>query len=129
MAHQHPKMYVVRFKPDGRSKCGEIVGFFYTTINGLFWAIDECTDPTICQFAELPEGSIFWESQTKVTWPPLANRKTDDDNFNMTGASISENWMCNQDDAIEWKSVIKSVPDPYEQLRQQGKRRKVSEPA
>jgi hypothetical protein len=74
----------------------DLVGIFTADDGlGLAIAVDECTDVSDCEYAELPYGGIMWESPAKPV--PLNAGDTDDvksraEAFPWLGASLSERW-------------------------------------
>lgn len=54
--------YIARIKEDK-----QMVGFFWaSTINELFWMVDECCDPYIVEFSKTNRGGVFW--QKPIDW-------------------------------------------------------------
>jgi hypothetical protein len=54
--------YIARIKEDK-----QMVGFFWaSTINELFWMVDECCDPYIVEFIKTNRGGVFW--QEPIDW-------------------------------------------------------------
>jgi len=74
----------------------DLVGFYFADApDDLITIIDECTEVADCEYTELPDGGITWESPAIPV--PIEIDK-DDPNDNNTpalpwsGASLSESW-------------------------------------
>lgn len=58
--------------------------------------VDECTDASGCEYTDLPDGGIMWESPAKPV--PLDAGDPEDDGspvekFPWSGASLTERWF------------------------------------
>ena len=51
----------------------EAVGVFYVArLSDLFDAVDECTNPNVCEYRKLPPGSVYWPKPGSRIWAPEA---------------------------------------------------------
>jgi hypothetical protein len=98
---ENVKAYFVRKTEDH-----EVVGLFIAP-STLFLAalVDECCDPTGCEYAPAQMGGLMVLGETTVKWPfPKAD---DDVNTGLESAALSQQW---QDDlsagsSLEWRSL------------------------
>jgi hypothetical protein len=99
-------------------KSRDLVGIFMAGDEiGLAIAVDECIDVPGCEYTQLPDGGIMWESPTKPV--PLDAGDPDDDNspveaFPWTGASLTERWwnIAYGFEEVEWEPFDGEVPEP-----------------
>lgn len=77
----------------------DLVGFFVAEdVDELEVIVDECTDVPDCEYLELPEGGIMWESPAidvpiEVDDDDTAEEdETDTPELPWSGASLSESW-------------------------------------
>ncbi|KRR06820.1 hypothetical protein [Bradyrhizobium valentinum] len=75
----------------------DLVGFYFAAEpDALVTIIDECTEAADCEYAELPDGGISWESPAISV--PIGIDKEDPNDIEDTpevpwsGASLSESW-------------------------------------
>ncbi|MET4117847.1 hypothetical protein ABIB85_004469 [Bradyrhizobium sp. JR1.5] len=80
-------------------------------------AVDECTDVPYCEYPELPDGGIMWESPAKPV--PLDRGDPEDDEapveeFLWGGASLSERWwsIAYGFEEVEWIPFVEGGPAP-----------------
>jgi hypothetical protein len=98
-------------------KSQDLVGIFVADDElGLEMAVDECTDTPGCEFTELPDGGIMWESPAKPV--PLNRGDPDDDDsevepFPWNGASLSERWfyIAYGLEDVEWTPFDDDAPE------------------
>jgi len=95
----------------------DLVGFFWASeIDHLIDTVDECTDPGMCEYAELPVGGIMWTAPARPV--PLDPGETDNDEAEpvpWSGAELSELWsgVVYGFDKPEWTRFFPEEPrDP-----------------
>ena len=81
----------------------EIVGIFATESRAeLFDIVDECTDPSACEFATLPSGGIMWPRSgswpavVREVHPEVPEDTEEEEQFwsgLFAGADFSGNWL------------------------------------
>jgi hypothetical protein len=76
----------------------DLVGFFFAEeVDQLSIIVDECTDVPDCEYVELPDGGIMWESPA-IDVPVEIDRDSsgpdegDVPEVPWPGASLSESW-------------------------------------
>ena len=85
--------YLVRL-----SDTRDLVGFFFAEeIDELALIVDECTDVPACEYVELPDGGIMWESPSigvpmEIDKDALEVNENDLPDVPWAGASLSESW-------------------------------------
>ena len=76
----------------------DMVGFFFVEdIDRLEVLVDECTDTTDCEYVELPDGGIMWESPAIDVPIEIDKDSSEPDEADIpdipwSGASLSESW-------------------------------------
>lgn len=76
----------------------DMVGFFFVEdFDRLEVVVDECTDVPDCEYVELPDGGIMWESPAIDVPIEIDKDSTDADENDIpqvpwSGASLSESW-------------------------------------
>jgi hypothetical protein len=76
----------------------DLVGFFFAEdIDDLDVIVDECTDVPDCEYVELPEGGIMWESPAidvpiEIDKDSVEVDENDIPEMPWSGASLSESW-------------------------------------
>jgi hypothetical protein len=72
----------------------DLVGFFVADEpDDLLLIIDECVDPSLCEYSELPPGGIYWESRSvpvPIEWE--TEDPTEPDPMPWAEASLSGSW-------------------------------------
>jgi hypothetical protein len=74
----------------------DLVGFFFADDElRLELVVDECTDAPDCEYIELPEGGVMWETPA-IDVPIEIDRESDDENnippMPWSHASLTEGW-------------------------------------
>ena len=105
----------------------EVVGLFVASSAALLAAVvDECCDPTICDYALAPMGGLMVAAVTRARWPFAAD---DADQTGLEAAVLSQQWqddLCDADNRLEWRSL---KPAALRLLRALEKRPAAKEPA
>jgi hypothetical protein len=76
----------------------DLVGFFFAQdADDLQVIVDECTDVPDCEYVELPEGGIMWESPAIDVPIEIDRHRIEVDENDLpdvpwSGASLSESW-------------------------------------
>lgn len=76
----------------------DMVGFFFVEdFDRLAVVVDECTDVPYCEYVELPDGGIMWESPAIDVPIEMDKDSTEVDENDIPqvpwlGASLSESW-------------------------------------
>jgi hypothetical protein len=95
------KAYFVR-KTEDR----EVVGLFVApSILLLAALVDECCDPTGCQYAAAPMGGLMMLDATMAEWP--LQKEDGDAKTGLECATLSQQWQddLNEGSSLEWKSL------------------------
>jgi hypothetical protein len=98
---ENVKAYFVR-KTEDR----EVVGLFVApSILLLAALVDECCDPTGCQYAAAQMGGLMMLGATMVKWP--FQKDDDDANSGFENAALSQQWQddLSEGSSLEWKSL------------------------
>jgi hypothetical protein len=89
----------------------DLVGIFVAwDIVELVLLIDECLDPSICEFTELPPGSLYW-SERSVVVPIRRRRKEsedymdDDSEIPWIDVTLSESWWYALHTRQRWEAI------------------------
>lgn len=89
----------------------DLVGIFVAwDIVELVLLIDECLDPSICEFTELPPGSLYW-SERSVVVPIRRRRKEsedymdDDSEILWIDVTLSESWWYALHTRQRWEAI------------------------
>ena len=99
------KAYFVR-KTEDR----EVVGLFVAPSVLLLAAlVDECCDPTGCQYAIARMGGIMMLETTTIKWP--LDKGDRDVHTGLDGATLSQQWQSELGggNGLEWKSLEKAA--------------------
>ena len=103
----------------------DLVGIFFAwDIVELVLLIDECLDPSICEFAELPPGSLYW-SEPSVVVPIRRRRKETDDDIDdndgipWSDVTLSDSWWGSLHSRQRWEAIN---PDRARELRKRKRR-------
>jgi len=111
--------YIVRLE-----KNQEIVGIFNAeTPYNLFWLIDECVDPGLCEYARMPPGGIMWPKGGEwVVESELGSEAPETDEPSLSGARFSESWFVFTagfgERRLRWKAIPTSVDDELAMARE-----------
>ncbi len=105
----------------------DLVGIFFAwDIVELVMLIDECLDPSICEFTELPPGSLYWSEPSVVV--PIRRRRneTDDDADDSDGipwseVTFSESWWQAFHTRQRWEAID---PELARELKKQRGRKR-----
>jgi hypothetical protein len=88
----------------------EVVGLFVASSPKLLAAlVDECCDPSVCEYAEAYSGGLFIAAATGATWPLDAGTE----GSGLEGAVLSQQWQddlssadgVQADGVLEWKPL------------------------
>jgi hypothetical protein len=94
------KTYLVR----KAANC-EVVGLFVaSSLRFLAALVDECCDPSICEYAEAYSGGLFILAATEATWPLAAGTEAS----GLEGAVLSQQWqedLSSGSGVLQWKSL------------------------
>ena len=106
----------------------DLVGIFFAwDIVELVMLIDECLDPSICEFTELPPGSLYWSEPSVVV--PIRRRRneTDDDADDNDGipwsdVTLSDSWWGSLHSRQRWEAID---PEQASELKKKRGRKKL----
>ena len=100
-------------------KTRDLVGIFVADDElSLEMAVDECTDTLGCEYTELPDGGIMWESPAKPVPLDVGDPEDDEsppEEFPWGGASLSERWwsIAYGFEDVQWEPFDPDAPDEY----------------
>jgi hypothetical protein len=108
----------------------DLVGIFFAwDIVELVMLIDECLDPSVCEFTELPSGSLYWSERSVVV--PLRRRRdeTDDDADDNDGipwseVTLSDSWWYSLHTRQRWEAIDPEQAGKLRKTRRGRKNRK-----
>lgn len=101
----HPlslKSYFVR-----RSEDREVIGFFIASSTVMLASlVDECCDPSSCEFAAAQMGGLMVLEKTKAKWP--FERPQSKPTTGLAKAVLTQQWeddLHRETSVLEWKSL------------------------
>lgn len=103
--------YLVRLKNNA-----ELVGLFVSPTVDLLWEfVDECCDPSECEFVTLPSGGIYLDQAGAPTVPTKIEYPFEDQDIPdwFTGATLSELWLdvfYSKSRGPSWQPVKSATP-------------------
>ena len=113
------RIYLVRLMSEEQRKIVGIVAA--SSLQELFWIVDEMVDPGSCEYAEMPSGGLLWSGNGAALVPYSEHRKTfglpDDDETAYArwraslfkGVGVSEGWLdplCVDSRRLKWTSLV-----------------------
>ena len=93
----------------------DLVGFFTASdLETLREIVDECTDVPACEYREIMDGGIYWESPAvPVPMPEVTVESVERAPlFPWHGAAVSDGWLSEiYDDIQPWHSLLEAAND------------------
>lgn len=106
----------------------DLVGIFFAwDIIELVILIDECVNPSVCEFTELPPGSLYWSDRSVAI--PIRRRRNENDNdetddndeIPWSRVSLSDSWWYALHTRQRWEAID---PERAGELRKKKRGRK-----
>jgi hypothetical protein len=103
--------YLVKLK--GKA---ELVGFFSaSSLEMLWWAIDDVTDPFCCEYKRIANGAIVWESPGEGCLADFGVPEGEEEDDELDGAAMSTSLSLIAHDQNGWRPVDDWRSKPYVQ--------------
>ena len=97
-------LYLVRLQDSA-----ELVGLFLSPdVEALWRFVDECCDPFVCEYVELPPGGIYLDGSGAPRVPTVTRYPVDQDEIPdwFAGATLSELWIPSFHNTSTWSPIL-----------------------